>query len=203
MVKLKRPKERPKAVSLCTSWNPVFFSHLFLMTIWKDPQWGKCKVCPVWLSIYQKQTNKKSLLWVTANYWTIFLHASQYLETQLGFNEFHSSYATLSLLLFVFFGRLGNPSHLVWEAARVGRRPGCVRQKDWHEQRGSGAHPGQDALLRGPRRMVGAAASTQPPASLCFIKLKQPNRELFLSRFWFWWERQNPSSLFRSSYACH
>lgn len=49
---------------------------------------------------------------------------------------------------------LGNPSHLVREATRVGGRPGSLRQEDRHEQRGSRAHPRQDALLRGTGRMV-------------------------------------------------
>lgn len=64
VVKVKRPKERLKAVSLCTSRNPVFFFPFIFneVTIWKDSQRGKCKVCPVGSSIYQKQTNKKSVM---------------------------------------------------------------------------------------------------------------------------------------------
>lgn len=55
---------------------------------------------------------------------------------------------------FSVFAFLGNPSHLVREATRVGGCPGSLWQEDRHEQRGSRAHPGQDALLRGPGRMV-------------------------------------------------
>lgn len=54
----------------------------------------------------------------------------------------------------VFFHLLGNPSHLVWEATWVGRCLGSIWQEDRHEQRGSRAHPGANALLRGSGRMV-------------------------------------------------